>query len=77
MLKIKDDVDFEKVKEFLLDKKFYLRKDIYGNENLEKYGHFKIAKNKHIIPLNGAGSSRFDIIYDLIEAGMIEKIEKE
>lgn len=73
MLKIKDNVDFEKIKEILSDKNFYIEKDIYNNENLIVYGHFKLTKNKYIIPLNGAGSSRFDIIYDLIQARFSRK----
>ena len=40
----------------------------------EKHGHFKIAKNRHIIPLNGGGNDRFDIIFLLIQAGLVEKV---
>lgn len=76
MLKIKDDVNIEEVNKFLLEKNFYKRKDIYDNEIIMRYGHFKIAKNKHIIPLNGGGNSRFDFIYDLIQAGLVEKVEE-
>lgn len=76
MLKIKDNLDIKEVDNFLFEKGFYTWKDLNGNEITGKYGHFKIAKNKHIIPLNGGGNARFDIIYDLIQAGYIEKVEE-
>ena len=76
MLKIKDNVDLKELKEILPDEKFFMKSDIYDNENLIVYGHFKLTKNKHIIPLNGAGSSRFDIIYDLIQARFSRKSRK-
>lgn len=74
MLKIKDNVDLKEVDNILLNNGFYKRKDIYGNEITERYGHFKITKNRHILPLNGSGNKRFDIIYDLIQAGLVEKV---
>lgn len=76
MLKIKDDIDVKEVDNFLFDRGFYTRKDINGNDITRKYGHFKIAKNKHIIPLNGGGNARFDIVYDLIKADLVEKVEE-
>ncbi len=77
MLKIKDDVDIEEVDKILFDRGFYTRKDLNGNDITRKYGHFRIAKNRHILPLNGGGNARFDIIYDLIQAGLVEKVEVE
>ena len=74
MLKIKDGTDLKEIDNILLNNGFYKRKDIYGNEITRKYEHFKIAKNRHILPLNGGGNDRFDIIYDLIQAGLVEKV---
>ena len=74
MLKIKDGTELKEIDNILLNNGFYKRKDIYGNEITRKYGHFKIAKNRHILPLNGGGNDRFDIIYDLIQAGLVEKV---
>ena len=75
MLKIKDGVDLKKLDEILFEKGFYKRKDLYDNSITRKYGHFRIAKNRHILPLNGGGNNRFDIIYDLIKADLVEKVE--
>lgn len=74
MLKIKDSVKKEDLEKFLLEKHFYYMKDLNSNDILRKYGHFKICKNNHIMPLNGGGNKRFDIIYDLIKADMVEKV---
>ena len=41
-----------------------------------KYGHFKISKIGHIIPLYGSGNRRFDIIYEMTEKGFIERVEE-
>ncbi len=39
---------------------------------------FKISnKNHHLIPLNGTASKRFDNLYDLIQAGYVEKVEEK
>ena len=76
MLKIKDGTDLKEIDNILLNNGFYKRKDIYGNEITRRYGHFKIAKNRHIIPLNGGGNDRFDNIFLLIQAGLVEKVEK-
>lgn len=74
MLKIKDSVKKEDLENFLLERHFYYLKDLNSNDILQKYGHFKVAKNRSIIPLNGGGNKRFDIIYDLIKANMVEKV---
>lgn len=66
MLKIKDNMDLtelEKYHFYKIDNKW------------RKRGHFKVAKNRHIIPLNGGGYERFDILYDLIKADLVEKVE--
>ena len=67
MLKIKDEVDLKELEKFGVY--------IYANQ-CRRSGHFKVAKNRHIIPLNGGGYKRFDIIYDLIQAGLVEKVEE-
>jgi hypothetical protein len=72
MLKIKDNINSIELDSFLLNRGFYTRDD---DKLWRKYGHFKICKNNHILPLNGGGNDRFDIIYDLIQANMVEKVE--
>lgn len=74
MLKIKDDVDLKELEKILLEKGFYYWTDINNNQILRNYKHFKICKNKHIMPLNGGGNDRFDVIYDLIKADLVEKM---
>lgn len=37
---------------------------------------FKICKNKHIKPYNGTNQNRYDIMFDLINDGYIEKVEE-
>ena len=74
MLKIKDDVDLTDLDGILLKKGFYPSEDIHGNQIMRKYGHFKVAKNRHILPLNGGGNDRFDMIFDLIKADLVEKV---
>lgn len=71
MLKIRDDVDMEEVEKFLLDRGFY-----YSYGVLRNFKHFKLCKNKHLLPLNGGGNERFDVVYDLTQAGFLEKIEE-
>lgn len=71
MVKIKDNVDKIELESFLLQKGFY---QIDGQ--WRKIGHFKISKNGHIIPLNGGGARRFDIIYEMTEKGFIERVEE-
>lgn len=71
MVKIKDNVNKIELESFLLEKGFYQM-----NGQWRKFGHFKISKNGHIIPLNGSGSRRFDIIYEMTEKGFIERIEE-
>ena len=71
MLKIKDDVDMEEVEQFLLARGFY---NYYGT--LRNHKHFKVCKNKHLLPLNGGGHERFDVVYELTKADFIEKVEE-
>ncbi len=71
MLKIKDDVDMEEVEQFLLARGFY---HCYGT--LRNHKHFKVCKNKHLLPLNGGGHERFDVVYELTKADFIEKVEE-
>ena len=71
MLKIRDDVDKIELESFLLQKGFYQE-----DAQWRKYGQFKLSKNGHIIPLNGGGARRFDIIYEMTTRGFIEMSEK-
>lgn len=46
MVKIRDNVNKIELESFLLEKGFYQR-----DGQWRKFGHFKISKNGHIIPL--------------------------
>lgn len=72
MLKIKDNVNLKKLEKFGI--KF--QNDFKGGYYYCNRD-FKISTKKHhLIPLNGTGNTRFDRLYDLIQAGLIEKVEE-
>ena len=69
MLKIKDDVDLKELEKFGVKHQKTQWDDYYycGRD-------FKIStKNHHLIPRNGSGSRRFDVLYDLIQARICRK----
>lgn len=67
MVKIKDNIDKIELETFLLENGFYQR-----GKKWQKSGHFKVCKNGSILPLNGGGNDRFDIICKMVERGFIE-----
>ncbi len=74
MLKIKDVVDLKELEKFGLKPEFnYLDKtkiDYY------KCKSFRVCKNRSILPYNGTNARRYDTLYDLIQAGLVEKVEE-
>ena len=83
MLKIKDDVDLKELEKFgFEEKRKYIRKDNIAIEketrdlviqaiNINQYGGFKAINNKNSSMININ-----DEIYDLIQAGLVEKVEE-
>lgn len=69
MIKIKDDVDLEELEKFGIKHEKTQFDDYYYCKD------FKISTQKHhLIAKNGSGSRRFDTLYDLIQAGLVEKV---
>lgn len=74
MLKIKDDVDLKELEKFGFRQEFNYKTQSYdGNYYCNS---FKVCKNRHILPYNGTNHHRYDKIYDLIKADLIDKVVK-
>lgn len=69
MLKIKDNVDLKELEKFEF-KYWEYDKTYYTSD-------FTIKKNRHIAVHNGGNWHRNDVLYDLIKADLVEKVEKE
>ena len=81
MLKIKDNVDLKELEEFGFkeseNKKYYVYDD---EESYEILGFSKDCKTIYIQSENSfniAEEGSLDILFNLIQAGLVEKIEKE
>ena len=70
MLKLKNNVDKQELLKFGLKEK----EDIYGNTIYYDGRNFDISKNGYILARNGGNKKRFDVLYDLIQAGLVEKV---
>ena len=79
MLKIKDDVDLEKLKDFgfvtsiTYNPLSYVKKVYLNNENDDK-NFYRISKSSRKIELTRLDGELDDTLYDLIQAGLVEKI---
>lgn len=72
MLKIRDDIDLKELEKFGLRQQWNYKTRMYdGNWEC---GSFKVCKNRHILPFNGTNHNRYDKIYDLIQANLVEKV---
>lgn len=75
MLKIKDDVDLKKLEKF----GFELKEDSYEYNTCEeedRFSGFTIDIDDKIINnYSSASRKNLDVIYDLIQAGLVEKVE--
>lgn len=74
MLKIKDDVDLKELE------KFGLKKSIEDDEHIDGYEYELQTENTYqylLIPKFNREimGNAFNIIYDLIQAGLVEKVE--
>ncbi len=72
MLKIKDDVDLRELEKFGLEPELN-----YDKTKIAYYKckSFRICSNRTILPYNGTNARRYDTLYDLIQAGLVEKVE--
>ncbi len=79
MLKIKDYVDLEKLKDFgfvtsiTYNPLSYVKKVYLNNENDDK-NFYRISKSSRKIELTRLDGELDDTLYDLIQAGLVEKI---
>ena len=78
MLKIKDNVDLEE-----LDSKFNLEKETYNDDGgwygscTVHYDNKGIEIIEHSREIKGIDNSKLDTLYDLIQAGLVEKVKEE
>ena len=91
MLKIKDNVDLKELEKFgfnifettagtvtmIIYCTRYFKKDI----NIQIYGDEIIEYNEYVFPrrimLNSHSIKTFDVLYDLIQAGLVEKVREK
>jgi len=79
MLKIKDSVDLEKLKEFgfvtslTYNPLSYVKKVYLNNENDDK-NFYRISKSSRKIELTRLDGELDDTLFDLIQAGLVEKV---
>ncbi len=79
MLKIKDDVDLEMLKDFgfvtsiTYNPLSYVKKVYLNNENDDK-NFYRISKSSRKIELTRLDGELDDTLYDLIQAGLVEKV---
>lgn len=73
MLKIKDNVDLKELE------KFGFKKDIEEQYMIENWDIFVgTEKNERELVLDfGFNNENISVLYDLIQAGLVEKIEEE
>ena len=79
MLKIRDDVDLEELKKlgFSTNKYYplsYVKKVYLCNENDDK-NFYRISKETRKIELTRLDGELDDTLFDLIQAGLVEKVE--
>lgn len=83
MLKIKDDVDLKELKKFGFEYVFsepfdFCYKKVYLRNEDDDKNFYKIVDNKYReIQLTRLDGQLDDTLYDLITAGLVEKIEED
>ena len=70
MLKIKDNVDLKKLEKFGFKKKYYYNAYVLESEDCKQDIVFDYETRKLCFCNWG-----YDILYDLIQAGLVEKVE--
>ena len=81
MLKIKDDVDLKILEKFGLEFKpdFYKEKESYVIYKQDRYGQFyvRLSINTHTRLIRASSyTGVIDVLFDLIQAGLVEKVEE-
>ena len=77
MLKIKDDVDLEELEKFGFKESYYedsYRKKVYLRNNDDDRVVYRIDKKTKIIRITRIDGELDDTLYDLIKAGLVEKV---
>lgn len=74
MLKIKESVDLKELEKFDFKREWNWKTKEFDGEYY--CSSFKVCKNRHIKPYNGTNQSRYDMMFDLIKADMVEKVEE-
>jgi len=80
MLKIKDEVDLKELEKFgfVTSLKYnpmsYVKKVYLNNDNDDK-NFYRISKKSRKIELKRLDGELDDTLYDLIQAGLVEKVE--
>ena len=74
MLKIKDNVDLKELKKFgfYLGTTYITNKECYFNSKIMILVEDRIIKKEEIT----FDTTDYDTLYDLIQAGLVEKVEK-
>ena len=77
MLKIKDTVDLKELEKFGFKRGiYYYEINICKNKKTEFDG-FGVDKDSRIIINYASSNNVLDILYNLIQAGLVEKVERE
>lgn len=77
MLKIKDNVDLKELEKFGF-KKYYYREnhDYYMYPNTKEYKLYIFIENRQIMANDIYSEKPLEVLYDLIQAGIVEKVEE-
>lgn len=79
MLKIKDSVDLKELEKFgWYDKREWRKEsDVFKHTYYPEYtkGKFTVQKNRHIRSCAGNQWHGLDDLFDIIQAGLVEKVE--
>lgn len=76
MLKIVDDIDLKELEKFGFIKRedgYWVKKVYLKNENDDK-NFYQISEKSRIIELTRLDGELDDTLYDLIKAGLVEKV---
>ena len=81
MLKIKSEVDLKELEKFGMEfkKDFYKEKECYVFYVNDRYGNrfVRLSVNVHTRQIRPSTCKEaFDLLYDLIQAGLVEKVEE-
>lgn len=77
MLKIKDGVDLEELEKFGIfeDWGYFNKEEFTQSENVDE-SSISVNTRTRIISLFGEGEVVLDTVFDLIQAGIVEKVEE-